>query len=476
MSRHVYGVAILCVVFAASAVAAPPETTKPKRTVSKVQSALFEAAKGGHAKDVQKVLVAGAKIDGRDEDGITALTYAIVYNSFNGREVIRALLKSKASVSVKSDDGRTPLMFAAQYEKSEHFADLLGAGADVNAKDNDGWTPLMYAAFYGRSSDVDALLQAGADPKAQAGDGKTPALLAVQHGNSMSVRALLAAGATFESNALKRTTALILAAGSDDLSTLELVLKSNPDLNRANQEGDTAVMIAADRGNPDTIMALLRSGAEIKAKDKDGQNALDLAKQSKCDECAALLGDKWEKRKPSGGSTLSVPCDPLGGAMDINLTTEEGDIVWSVFYPKPVGAYLGGFNLGDKKIAAGVDIYLDADNNPKTGLKPTSGVSGDMGTGGAEFVISLSEMGTSVTDEETGKSHNRQVLDPSISKGEKQLDSDQMDGWTPKAERDLNVIRLRVPMSVFGLKPGARIRVTARPGYCAPKSKVMTLG
>lgn len=475
MSRHVYRVAILCAVFTASPLAAAPEATAPKKTVSKVQRDLLEAARSGHAKDVQKALAAGAHVDGPDEDGITALTYAIVYNSFNGREVIQALLKSKASVVLKDNDGRTPLMFAAQYDKDEYFADLLGAGADVNAKDNDGWTPLIYASLYGRSSEVESLLKAGADPKAQAKDGKTVVLFAVQHGSAASIKELLAAGATFEATALKRTTPLILAAAGDDLSTVELVLKSNPDLNKANDDGDTAVMIAADRGNPDTIMALLRSGAEIKAKDKDGQTALDLAKQSKCDECAALLGDQWEKRKPAGGSTLSVPCDALGGAMDVNATTEGEDIVWSVFYPKPVGAYLGGFNLGDKKIAAGVDIYLDVDNNPKTGLKPTSSISGDMGTGGAEYVISLSEMGTSVLDEK-GKSHNRQVLDPSISKGTDSLAPDQMGGWTPKAERDLNVVRLRIPMSVFGLKPGAKIRLTARPGYCAPKSKVVTLG
>lgn len=164
------------------------------------------------------------------------------------------------------------------------------------------------------------------------------------------------------------------------------------------------------------------------------------------------------------------------GCLPRNVTTEEGDIVWLVFYPKPVGTYLGGFNLAEKKVAAGVDIYLDVDNNSKTGLPPTSGASGDLGTAGAEYVISLSEMGTSILNEKTGKVHNRQVLDPSISKGEEHLGPDQVNGWIPKAERDLNVVRLRVPMSVFGLKPGARIRVTARPGFCAPKSKVVTVG
>lgn len=474
MSRIATCLAILFIVFAVPALAAPPE--KPKRTVSKVQTALFDAAKDGHAKDVERALTAGAKIDGPDETGVTAITYAIVQNSSYGREVIRDLLKLKASVNIKSDDGRTPLMYAAQFGKGEYFADLLGAGADVNAKDPNGWTPLMDAAFHGRSSDVSELLKAGADPKAQAADGITPTLAAVQQGNVTSIRLLLAVGGTLDGKQLKNLTPLILAATGDDLSALDLVLKSSSDLNYANKDGDTALMLAADLGNPDTVMALLRVGADTKPKDKDGKTAIDLAKDAKCDECAALIGAPWEKRKPSGGSTLSVPCDALGGAMGVNVTTEKGDTVWSFFYPKLVGTYLGGFTLGVKKISADVDVYLDIDNDPKTGLKPSSGASGDLGTGGAEYVIRLQEMGTSVQSARTNKSVNRQVLDPSISKGEERLGQDQMGDYSPSVERDLNEVRLRVPMSLLGLKPGAKIRVTARPAFCAPKSKVVTLG
>lgn len=140
-----------------------------------------------------------------------------------------------------------------------------------------------------------------------------------------------------------------------------------------------------------------------------------------------------------------------------------------------VGAYLGGYSSGVKKVSADAKIYLGVDNNPKTGLPPTKGVSGDLGTGGAEYVIGLMEGGTSVRNEE-GKNVNPQVLDPSISKGEEQLSSDQMNSWFPKVERDLNAVRLGVPLSVLGLKSGAKIRITVRPGFCAPKSKVVTLG
>jgi len=474
MSLRRLALGVLCAVLAFPATAAPPQPAA-RKAVSKVQRHLFDAAKGGHAKDVVRALAAGAKVNGPDEHGVTAITYAIVENSFNAREVIRALLKAKASVNAKSEDGMTPLMFAAQNGKNEHFGDLLAAGADLNAVDNDNWTALMCAAFYSSSFCVTDLLKAGADPNVEATDGKTALLLAVQHGSSTSIEALLAAGATFESKGLKDTTPLVLAAIGDDMGTVERVLKAKPDVNGKDKEGVTALMVAANRGNTDTLMALLRAGADVTLKEKKGLTALDIAKESKCEECAALLGDKWEKRRPSGGSTLSVPCDALAGALDVNVKTEGSDLVWSVFYPKPVGVYLGGFSSGAKKVSADVEIYLDVDNNPKTGLPPTKGVSGDLGTGGAEYVIGLMEIGTSVRNEE-GKNVNRQVLDPSISKGEGQLSSDQMNGWFPKVERDLNAVRLGVPLSVLGLKSGAKIRVTVRPGFCAPKSKVVTLG
>ena len=127
MSLRRLALSVLCAALAFPAAAAPPQPAA-KKAVSKVQRNLFDAAKGGHAKDVERALAAGAKVDGPDEHGITAITYAIVKNSFNAREVIRALLKAKASVNAKSEDGRTPLMFAAQDGKNAHFGDLLAAG------------------------------------------------------------------------------------------------------------------------------------------------------------------------------------------------------------------------------------------------------------------------------------------------------------------------------------------------------------
>ncbi len=68
---------ILCIAFFLTAVGASAHDAAPKRSVSKAQEKLFEAAKSGHAKDVQRAIAAGGKVEGKDDTGVTAITYAV---------------------------------------------------------------------------------------------------------------------------------------------------------------------------------------------------------------------------------------------------------------------------------------------------------------------------------------------------------------------------------------------------------------
>jgi serine/threonine protein kinase/ankyrin repeat protein len=60
---------------------------------------------------------------------------------------------------------------------------LVQAGCDVNAADSDGRTPLMYAALYNRPTAVQLLLKGGASIKAKDKGGMTALDLAEQFGN-----------------------------------------------------------------------------------------------------------------------------------------------------------------------------------------------------------------------------------------------------------------------------------------------------
>ena len=60
----------------------------------------------------------------------------------NHKDVVELLLAHGARVNLKTDDGWTPLHYAAQQGYYDIVELLLAKGADVNAKTNNGWTPL----------------------------------------------------------------------------------------------------------------------------------------------------------------------------------------------------------------------------------------------------------------------------------------------------------------------------------------------
>ena len=141
-----------------------------------------EASKGGNgvtwaaycptAEPVKQLLERGVPAGVPDASGNTGLhrTYRL--------EIAELLLKYKAPLEAKNNDGETPLL--AQARQADRWLGrpgvvhaLLDARANPNATDNAGRTPLMWAAESGLPDLVAALLKKGADPKRKDKDGKT---------------------------------------------------------------------------------------------------------------------------------------------------------------------------------------------------------------------------------------------------------------------------------------------------------------
>ena len=79
----------------------------------------------------------------RSSKGRTALMVACAY--WCGVDMVTLLIENGSDVNAQSQDGSTPLMFAASNEKLDVVNYLLAHGADANKKNSSGKTALNVA-------------------------------------------------------------------------------------------------------------------------------------------------------------------------------------------------------------------------------------------------------------------------------------------------------------------------------------------
>ena len=146
----------------------------------KGQTALHQAAAGGHLPIVKALLNKGADPDITSDDGETALLKAVraARGGYNyatpGQDAaVDLLLHYGASPDIPDGKGMTPLMLACENGRGDLARKLLDCGADVNARAYDGSTPLSGAVQSRSTALVKLLLERGADEKAQKIPGET---------------------------------------------------------------------------------------------------------------------------------------------------------------------------------------------------------------------------------------------------------------------------------------------------------------
>jgi ankyrin repeat protein len=108
---------------------------------------------------------------------------------------VQQLLRAGADPNFTTEHGTT-LFYALAAHDVPAMEALLEHGADPNvAVSDDGLTPLMFAATFGWTEAVAVLLAKGADPSIRDAAGNTPLRVARQAGYRGTARVLKAAGA-----------------------------------------------------------------------------------------------------------------------------------------------------------------------------------------------------------------------------------------------------------------------------------------
>ena len=129
------------------------ETAKPEPPTAKAPDIpLWEAAMNGNIEAVTQHLAAGADVNVKDDNwGAPPLHFA----ARNGHKDVAELLVVKgAAMNTKDDDGRTPLHLVAGTGHNEITELLIAKGADVNAKDKRSFTPLDEAKNKPETADL----------------------------------------------------------------------------------------------------------------------------------------------------------------------------------------------------------------------------------------------------------------------------------------------------------------------------------
>jgi ankyrin repeat protein len=134
-------------------------------------TAMHEVADGDYVEIGLALIAAGAKLDPRESDeGFTPLAWAARKGALG---VVELLLAKGADREARTLTGATVLHVAVASSKIEVVRALIKAGADLNARDNNGFTPLMVAGQQGELEIVELLLEAGADKAMKDNRGRT---------------------------------------------------------------------------------------------------------------------------------------------------------------------------------------------------------------------------------------------------------------------------------------------------------------
>ena len=168
---------------------------------------------------------------------------------------------------------------------------VIARGTDVTAASNDGTTPLHWAAHAGNTAIVELLLDAGADPKSANRYGVQPLALSSENGNGEVVSRLLEAGADANAMTAEGETALMTAARTGSLDAVRALLDHGADVNAAETwRGQTALMWAAAEGHAHIVPTMLSYGADITARSTAGWSAmLFAAREGEIDVVQTLL-------------------------------------------------------------------------------------------------------------------------------------------------------------------------------------------
>jgi ankyrin repeat protein len=223
---------------------------------------MFTAVTTYDLNDVKKVFETNPQsVNLKDKNGLPPLYTAAMYANLKAVEFLL-------------DNGATLDIFACAYlcKNLEGEALLKDNPALVRSTTNDGRTPLHYAAEKGNSDFAQILVRYGADVNAYDNAGRTP-LIEAAHGGPWKEGAANEIIEFLVQNHANIDIFTASAIGNTDI--IENLLKPNKEvINELDQNGCTALYYAARNNHFDAVKHLIENGADVNKPCADGQTPL----------------------------------------------------------------------------------------------------------------------------------------------------------------------------------------------------------
>jgi ankyrin repeat protein len=202
---------------------------------------------------------------------------------------VKALIQQGVSVNWVDEQGYSPLVLAAEFNRAEFIQPLVDAGGDVNfcAEEGIRHTPLVAAAIEGHIEVLKLLLKNGADPNFCPRQDP-PIVLAAQNFNFQAVILLAEKGANVnarnERSDDSHRTPLHYVAQKGELPTLKVLLAHNANINSQDIDGFTPLMLADAFDQHETINFLIKEGADTTIQDNEQLDIFQWAKKNNKEE------------------------------------------------------------------------------------------------------------------------------------------------------------------------------------------------
>jgi ankyrin repeat protein len=253
-------------------------------TATAAEATLLEAVERGDRAAALRLLATGADPNAPGPDGTTAIMWAAANDDL---ELVQALIRARANVTLKNQLGTSALTEAAIIGSAPIIDALVRAGADPDTRNPEGETPLMAVARSGKVEAAKRLLEAGADIDAKEGFGGQSALMwAAAQGQAEMVRLLASSGADVNARGVIRQW--------------ERKVITEPRPKDMNKGGFTPLLYAAREGCVECARHLIAAGADPNLEDPERITPLNMALLNMHFEFAAYMieagadVDKWD--------------------------------------------------------------------------------------------------------------------------------------------------------------------------------------